>query len=76
MDRIYILSIRNKYMTTDKDLRILKQFLEGSPKNKPMLAAYIGYRSTLTIDKWFARKQIPYLVKDRVFKFIEKVKAA
>lgn len=58
-------------MKATNDFKKLKKFLASDYSNKSYLAYKLGYSSTLTIDKWIERGQIPDIRRNQVFQIID-----
>lgn len=50
----------------------LKKYIEANPNNRLKLVTHLGLTSTSTPSKWIKRKNIPWRLKDKVNKYIER----
>ena len=54
------------------DVEKLRKFVAKSHTNQIKLAAYLGYKSSVTITHWITKERIPPHQLDRVLDFIRK----
>lgn len=57
---------------TSEEISTLKNFLSEDAFNKMKIAKFMGYTTTVAIDKWIARGNLPKIYKQNILRFIAK----